>query len=169
MVTTASSRTRRSSKRTVSTVASNKCDPNGTLPSAVGFVELKNEHVGESSRQLNKSAKRVRPSSQRPKAVKVTSPEIRPIPFPSTTPHAEKPDEDALEVARKMGHELTGPSVRDVPTSPVHRRTRSMSMVLTSPLPLDTTQSNVRPCISLVCTRRLLGHSTQRSFRVHSM
>ena len=145
--TTVTSRTRRNSKRTVSAVASLMgCEHDADSPLEIGFIEPKSEPGERSPQQLIKGTplKRVRSGSQR-KSTKDPSPEApqRDI-FPSTTPRPQRPIVPTLDctgAVRKKGAEV---AISSAPTSPVHRRTRSMSMVLTPPLPLDTTHSNVR-------------------------
>lgn len=123
----------------------------------VGFIEAKNETIQDaegSSQQPVKATSPKRP--QGPKFIKVPSPEIQQREkFPSTTPHPQRPNVPALEgigSAKKKGDEVMVPPARDAPTSPVHRRTQSMSMVLTSPPPLDTTHANVRCSYLRICS-----------------
>ncbi|KAG8214529.1 hypothetical protein J3R82DRAFT_9588 [Butyriboletus roseoflavus] len=108
----------------------------------VGFIEPKNETLGNAEGLLHQPVKGTTPKRlQGRKFIKVPSPEAQQREnFPSTTPHPHRPNVPALEV--KKDNEVVVPPARDAPTSPVHRRTQSMSMVLTPPSPVETTHAN---------------------------
>ncbi|KAH0831984.1 hypothetical protein J3R83DRAFT_12883 [Lanmaoa asiatica] len=112
--------------------------------SKVGFIEPKSETVQNAEGSPQKPTKGTTSKrSQRRKSTKVPSSETqRGEIFPSTTPHPRRPTLEGVETTGKKVNEVVVPSARDAPTSPVRRRTRSMSMVLTSPPPLDTAHPN---------------------------
>ncbi|KAI9573667.1 hypothetical protein HD554DRAFT_2167231 [Boletus coccyginus] len=107
----------------------------------VGFIEPKSEgsQRGQGLPQHCTKAtppKRVGPSSQR-KFTKTSSAEVpQPEIFPSMT-RPQRPDVPTLKIEATR-HRRDGVVASSAPASPVHRRTQSMSMVLTSPSPLET-------------------------------